>query len=262
MRRGSRDRRPPPTASPPPAAERRSASAASSDQDEDSEERQQPRQVARPVTVPRKRGRPSKAAIAAAAAATAQAAQATPSRPTGRRQAAADGALRLRESTRKSTGTINAAAEPRRKAAKIAPPPLPEAPPLGEEIVARAALAATGHPAAARGAGGGGGARGAVSAAAAAAGAAVEGLEPDFLEDLLACWDFLHLMGVAETEVGVVVAGFLCWCVRAREFRGGSLFVPVTCFIYFVFCCRQVVVCVFVLARVCRCFLPPSPPQR
>ena len=26
-------------------------------------------------------------------------------------------------------------------------------------------------------------------------------IAPDFLEDLLACWDFLHLMGVAETEV-------------------------------------------------------------
>lgn len=195
----------------------------SSEQDEEEEEEGRERAQQQPSSqtkhngggsLPRKRGRPSKAAIAAdaaaasaaTAAATSSAPQATPTRrSTGRQQAAAAAAPTTPYTTRKSTrssSTGGAASnytvvEPRRKAPKIPPPRLPTAPSLGAEIVARVSDAAIVKPA--RGGSGGVRPRGAGVSATEAGG--LEELEPEFLEDLLVCWDFLHLMGVAETEV-------------------------------------------------------------
>lgn len=98
---------------------------------------------------------------------------------------------------------------PRLKVPKIPPPPLPEAPGLGQEILSRASVfISTAEDVAektkgnvARGRTGGGGTAMVVGSGTSDDGAGLDAVDPNFLEDLLTCWDFLHLLGVAETEV-------------------------------------------------------------
>lgn len=123
-----------------------------------------------------------------------------------------------RKSTRSSSGSNSAltatnrepeSEPPRLKVPKIPPPPLPEAPGLGQEILSRASVflpttedvAEKAKGNAARGRIGGSGTAVVVGTGTSDSEAALDAIDPNFLEDLLTCWDFLHLMGVAQTEV-------------------------------------------------------------
>lgn len=136
--------------------------------------------------------------------------------------------------------------EPRRKTPKVPPPTLPTAPPLANEVVWGAAILLSGdgllvHPGMkalaekARAGKDGGDGCGAVG---------THVIAPEFLEDLLACWDFLHLMGVAETEVWYhLVEGMLY--VALSYTRLSSFY----CWYYYVSCLRPLALLLLVEAE-------------